>query len=370
MSSRTQIVGVSDVSIGYGSRQIPAFMQSLVDYYKKAEGIIIEPDQPEKPPQHDQVPELKVKRIKTSFNFSVPLGRIEYNMQAAREVNRLRPDILIIFCTYSLPVLFKLAYKPELIIYYSIESIDAYGPSDIKMNRCAAPFFDLIIFPEENRATKDSARCGFLKITTVILYNCADTFSAGKSIVPPQERNGRILYGGTVEKGLTYAEYFLRKEMQSVPVDIFGIITGSEKEETEQEFSKLRGSVQYYGYMGNKEIVDLRRFYSFSIVAWAPTNENQLYAAPNKFFESIAAAVPPIAAPHPQCKMIINRYKCGILMEDWNFDAFYAAIQQALKIYGTDHYNTMVANCRKAFAQELHWEKQFEKVRPFLREVA
>jgi len=30
--------------------------------------------------------------------------------------------------------------------------------------------------------------------------------------------------------------------------------------------------------------------YCYSIVAWNPDNENQLYAAPNKFFEPIAGA--------------------------------------------------------------------------------
>ena len=32
--------------------------------------------------------------------------------------------------------------------------------------------------------------------------------------------------------------------------------------------------------------------YCYSIVAWNPDNENQLYAAPNKFFEPIADSIP------------------------------------------------------------------------------
>jgi hypothetical protein len=32
--------------------------------------------------------------------------------------------------------------------------------------------------------------------------------------------------------------------------------------------------------------------YCYSIVAWNPDNENQLYAAPNKFFEPIADGIP------------------------------------------------------------------------------
>jgi glycosyltransferase involved in cell wall biosynthesis len=157
--------------------------------------------------------------------------------------------------------------------------------------------------------------------------------------------------------------------MQSVPVDMFGLIEGPEKQESKAEFSKLFSSVRYYGCIDAEALANLRRFCSFSIVMWNPSEENQLYAAPNKFFESIAAGVPPITAPHPQCKMLVDRYKCGIVMDGWDFNSFYAAIQQALKIYGTEQYNIMVENCRKAFVQELNWEKQFEKVKPFLKEV-
>ena len=95
--------------------------------------------------------------------------------------------------------------------------------------------------------------------------------------------------------------------------------------------------------------------------------ENQLYAAPNKFFESIADGVPPIAAPHPQCKMMIDRYKCGILMRDWSEGEFFSALDQALRLYQTDSWYEMVSNCGTAVRQELNWDHQFEKLKVHLR---
>ncbi len=360
-----RIVGVSDVSLGYGSPQIPAFMSSLVDYYKEAEGIIIEPDQLEKKPRHDQFVKFAIKRLHSIFPpHSIP-GKIEYNRMAAKEVNRLRPEILIIHSEYSLPVLLELTYRPRFVIYYALELVSY--TSTIEIARDVASTIDLAIYPEENRATKDSQQCRFNQVQKVIIYNSADSVSHHKTIVPATERNGKILYNGTIEKDRTFAEYFLRREIQSVPIDIFGLVDGLEKKETKDQLSKLSGAITYYGYINAEELAQLRGHYSYNIVMWNPSREDQLYASPNKFFESIASGVPPIAAPHPQCKMIINRYKCGVLMDDWSFDSFYDAIQKARKAYGTKQYTTMVENCQKAFVRELNWEKQFEKVKPFLK---
>jgi glycosyltransferase involved in cell wall biosynthesis len=369
MSPGTSILGVCDVSLGYGSGQIPAFILSLLKHYGTSRGIVIEPGDPDKHPKHDQFPQFEFYRAITAFNPYSTQGRIEYNLQAAKIVNKLRPEILVIFCTYAIPVLLKLKYRPKFVIYYSIESIPSYGQRDVAMNRYTAPLIDLVIFPEENRAMKDSERCGFKNIPKAILYNCSDLLRSDKSIIPPQERNDRIIYGGTIEKGRTFAEYFLRGEMQSIPVDLFGLVRGPDKQEVTRELFMRADSLRYHGYVDAEKLNSLRKIYSFSITMWKPVSENELYAAPNKFFESIADSVPPIAAPHPQCAMILKRYHCGILMDDWSFNSFYAAIQEALKIRSTDQYDKMVENCRKAFEQELNWEKQFAKVIPLLKEV-
>lgn len=361
------IAGVSDVSVGYGSPQVIAFMQSLAQHYG-GETILFEPDQLERRVHLDLPSEMPAERIATVYHpHHHRAGRIEYILQIARRLDELCPKVLVIFCTYSLPVLFKLRFRPSFVVYYSVESIASYGPFDLEVNRQLSGLVDLLIFPEENRAMGDTARCQFQGIPKIILYNCTNTASAGHETVSPYARNGRILYAGTIDKRRTFAEYFTHKEMQGVPLDLFGVISGWDHSNNFLE--ALCRPIRYGGYLDAPALQRIRKWYCYSLVIWNPSDENQLYAAPNKFFESIADGVPPITAPHPQCKMLIERYRCGLVMRDWSFEAFAEALHEGLKMYGTGAYTDMVEGCRRAVTQELTWERQFEKVKRFLKEI-
>jgi glycosyltransferase involved in cell wall biosynthesis len=149
-----------------------------------------------------------------------------------------------------------------------------------------------------------------------------------------------------------------------MPIDVFGPIDQGETRSLTQEFYSRDSAtgVSYKGVLTGPELAEIRREYAYSIVMWAPINDNQRYAAPNKFFEAIADGVPPIAAPHPQCETIIRRYNCGVLMRDWSFDAFKTALEKALALFGTDAYADMVENCRRAFEAELNWNHAFAAI--------
>ncbi len=362
------LVGVSDVGLGYGSPQIVSFMHSLQDVYG-GEMVVFEPDQSERPSGAlGSLPRGRVERITQVYHpHRERAGRIEYIVNVAGRLNALRPRILVIFCTYSLPALLKLRYRPDMVIYYSIESVAAYGDFDVEMNRRLARLMDLVIFPEENRAILDVTRCRLRGVPVAILYNCA-YHGTGDQAVHPRERNNRILYAGTIDRVRTLADYFLDERMRGVPIDLFGHITGWDQPGA--FLAKLPAETRYGGYLDGSALRDVRGRYAYNIVMWNPTDENQLYAAPNKFFESIADGVPPIAAPHPQCKMLIDRYGCGIAMEGWDFPAFRAALLEGLRLLGTPAYDEMVENCGKAVHVELSWERQFDKIRRYLRPVS
>lgn len=365
MDTRLKIVALSDACMGYGSPQVPAFLRSLVKYYN-AEGIILEPDDWEKPSKSEYFSDFTIKRLLSDFHPYTQAGRIDFNRKAAKEIDKLKPDILIIVCTFCLPALLKSHHKAKFTIYYSIESITNYGKLDVSMNRYASPRIDLIIFPEENRARLDGERCNLLEIPTAILYNSSEPLFANS---PIEERNGRIIHSGTIASEHTFADYYLKPEMQRMPIDLFGAISGTNKDRLEQNFASLSGSIRYRGHIDIQTLAKLRREYNYSLAIWSPDKERGYYAPSNKFFESILDGVPPITAPHPQHKMIVDRYKCGIVMEDWSFDAFYEAICHALRICDTPYYEEMVANCKKAVEQELNWEIQFKKIKRFLKEV-
>jgi len=358
-----RIVTLSDVTLGYGSPQIPLLASSLGQFYT-AEGKIIEPAQPELAPRHGMFP-FEFHRIATADHPHSPVGRAEYVWRASKLVNSLNPDVLVISCTYCLPILYRLKRRPRKVIYYSIESIPFYGEFDVEMNRRAAPLLDVILFPEENRAALETGRCGFPGVPKIVLYNVNNRRKDTCPALPLPRRNGRILYSGAISREHTFADYYLSEKIRTLPIDLFGPIKGSQSDK--QIFaSAITGSLRYRGYITASELAALRPAYAYSIVAWNPNSENQLYAAPNKFFESIAAGVPPIAAPHPQCKLILERYACGLLMPDWSFDAFLSTLQKAIALYGAQPWLEMVENCARAVDAELTWDAQFDKLKAYL----
>jgi hypothetical protein len=367
MAAHPTIVGVSDVSIGFGSPQIPLLMQSLAAHYR-APTLIFEPDQSGRPPVTPPRG-CTIARLSTAVSpYSEP-GRVEYIGAAAQAINTMRPAVLVLFCTFTLPVVLHLRYRPRCIIYVSVESIAVYGQRDVDLNREVAGALDLIIFPEENRARLDGAQCGLLGRPLAILYNCANEAAATAAPVPAEQRLRRILYSGKLDRDQTQARYFLGEHVQDIPIDIFGAVDGEDAAGLQAALSAQTGKVRYYGLVPAAHLASIRKGYAYSIVMWAPTNDNQRYAAPNKFFEAIADGVPPITAPHPQCKMLVERYQCGIVMEDWSYEAFRAGLDTALALFGSERYASMVANCARAVRDELNWEAQFAKVVPHLPEA-
>jgi hypothetical protein len=64
--------------------------------------------------------------------------------------------------------------------------------------------------------------------------------------------------------------------------------------------------------------------------------------------------------------MLLERYRCGIVMEDWSFGSFLGALTKAMRVYGTSEYDKMVAQCKTALLEELNWDYQFDKIKPLL----
>jgi len=359
------ILAVSNVSLGYGSPQIVNIVRYLVSYYENSIGIILEPDQPERSQRGNVFSDLNVERIFTNQNPWCAQWRIEYTINCAKKINSIRPDILILIDTVTLPVLEMLEFVPKVFIYYSLEMAEYFGinksteyllNSMIKKAR-------VIIFAEENRRKsflKDYPLC---KVPTVVLYNCPQLRANEEKCIT---KNGKILYQGTISRELTFADYYCKKKTQKFDIDVFGLIEGENKKRVENDFLKLKKGVRYMGYVDNDVLSKIRRNYAYGLVSWNPVNNNFLYAAPNKFFEYIADGVVPIAAPHPQCKELIDKYKCGILMQDWTYKSFLEALEKAKVFYDTPAYVNLSNRCFFAAENELNWENQMTKIYKYM----
>ena len=86
---------------------------------------------------------------------------------------------------------------------------------------------------------------------------------------------------------------------------------------------------------------------------------NCLYNLPNKIFDYMHAGVPIVATAIPEVKFIIDKYKCGILIESNDAKTIAVAVENILRNQTT--YETYKLNCLKA-AKELCWENESKKL--------
>lgn len=358
------IVQVSDISVGSGNFDSLSLLRSLVEMYGLP-ATILEPDQADKAISPLEAG-VRAVRVPTSTFFRSTTGRIEFTANVAARINELKPRILIIRCSWNIPVLYRLKKKPPLVIYHATESTTYYGNFDPEFNRHARQWIDVVVFPEENRAAIDIRRCGFERIPVALAYNSPTRLADLEDPIPAAERNGRIYYSGALDVNATYTDYYADPRMEAFPVDIYGYIGGSDPERTRRVLTGIGGELRYKGFVDTKHLEEVRPNYAFSLTIWKGSNENQKYACPCKFFESIAAGVPPITAPHPQPKQIVERYGCGLVMKGWELEDMVEAFTRAMQMYGTAAYDRMVENCKIAMREELNWDRQFARVRRLL----
>jgi hypothetical protein len=354
---------VSDVSLGYGTPQILRLANSVAGHYG-GEVLVVEPDQPERPRIADlQTPSnVRIERLYTSHTPYWGEGLIEFILATNRLVESYSPDLFIGAAHIGMRVCATAALRQDAVkVFYCLEDTGVPWLDDCIIPR-ASEMWDLVIFPEENRAMRYSAELQLKPSTHVaIMYNANEP----RMVLPVGQRNGRLFYGGLVHKESTLARYF--PETPDVPIDVFGNIVGYD---TTLDYVKRLNppdGPRYGGYLkADDSFFKSLASYCYSIVGWVPLRYDYHYAAPNKFFDAVACGVPPICAPHPQCVDLIGKWNCGLLMEDWSLESFRRTSEAAIEAIGSDFHLELVENCRRAMRQELSWDCQFNKLVPLL----
>lgn len=361
MRSLKTMAIVSEVSVGYGTPQVLSMAKSFAETFGMT-ATILEPDQPERPPIRGLTGDgYTITRLVTSVHpYSVP-GKAEFVAAAASWINQHKPDLVLIVSFTGIPILTMLNYKPWGVIYYALEHSNGQSSPEFSLLARCQKGIDLFIFPDAKRAVLDGRRLGVEVDRTMIMLNGS---SLSFKAVEPDARNGRFFYGGLLSPKHTNAHFFLDPRVRKYPLDLFGIFDGGMSAgDFEAKRDMGSGGIQYGGYLpASLSFGDVLPPYVYSLVMWAPNDEATLYAAPNKFYEAIAAGVPPISTPHPQCQRIIKKYRLGLLMEDWSFDAFHQSLQMADLAQQTDQYDEMVAACNRVNSSFLCWDRQFERL--------
>lgn len=364
---QSQIMAISDIALGYGSPQIPAFIQSLAQLYD-THAFVIETDEPHRPPQIlEQYNRLTIKRSISALPYYTTGAHCERNEMAIQYANKHHPKILVFFTPMQLPIITRLNYKPEKVILYLLE-IDRHHEQALQLY---SQFVDHIIVPEYNRLKYILSHfCKRPYPKSHIMYNVSLTDRESK-FIPSHKRNGRIIYAGTLNKELTLAHEFFEKPLSGSPIDIDGNFSGERADDLRKKASDQdnRKGVVYKSYIPSKTLHELLPHYAFSFSRWNPAaGLNYEFACPNKFFEALAYGVPPISAPHPQAVKIIEQYKCGILAHGFGAEHMKEAIDRAMMLYNTPGYADMVNNAESVYQNALNWDAQFGKFAKSLKD--
>lgn len=345
------IIIISDTNAGYTTPQIPEFANSMSEYFQQ-DVMLLEPEIPNRPEckEFSSLCVGHIVRLNTKQSpYTYEDSRTEYLEKAAAIIDSICPDIVVVTCAFVVDVLNIIKHKPRLSILYSLELANAYSnkmKNELSL-ACTNKKIDIIIHPEENRAALDSKLTA--KVPYIIMYNSLASIDNIGNI--SYDRTNNIII--TALHNQTCLAHFY-KNMTRHKIDICGKI---EKEIV------LPSNFKNLGIVPHQSLHELRKTYRWSIVMWNPTNQNQLYAAPNKLFESIAAGCPVICTPHAQCKYVTEKLGCGVVAASWNVRDINIAIDKAMS---STKYNNFVDACKEATINIFNKETQFKVLTTWL----
>jgi len=360
---RYSVIGISDVSVGYGSPEVPALMDSICKTVG-ARGLLIEPDEINRPPiAMTWSPEFNLCRVMSKFPDHSPPWHRHFQASALREVERHKPDMLVIFGSSVFSSLMGLSFWPKCVVYHAYEFISNLSAHDLAAHHCLLSKCDLVITPEVERLIIDCEKVRAHPTSMAAIYNVADvSYPSPIRRLPADQRNGRLVWYGTLHRTQAFADYFIMDEVRSFEFDLFGRITDPNADDVAAKISSTP-NLRYFGVVSSEELNHRRAENTFSLVWWNPEmGPGAYYLASNRFFTSVQAGVPPICGPHPQCVDLVERYGCGLIMDDWSPTNFLRTLRIARRIYGTSAYREMVANCNHAADEEFNWEHQYKRI--------
>ncbi|MBC7669042.1 MAG: hypothetical protein H7236_11485 [Gemmatimonadaceae bacterium] len=345
-------------------------MDSICKLFGKR-GLLIEPDEIARPPvEMPWGPAFELKRVSSDYPDHSPMWQRAYLSQALRMVEKYNPKLLVVFGSSVFTSLIGLKRRPQRIIYHAYEFISNLQEADIDAHRLMLADVDLMVTPDVERLVYDVRTVQTQPKVATAIYNVADvSYPAAVRSLPADQRNGRFLWYGTLHRHQALADHFTSELVREYQFDLFGRITDPNAGEVEAALRDAH-NIRYFGVAPAEELNARRAENIFSFVWWNPEiSPGHYYLPSNRFFTSIQAGVPPICAPHPQCVELVERYGCGMIMEDWSLSAFARALARAQRIYGTSAYADLVRNCEIAARDELNWPRQFARVEPHIRQA-
>lgn len=173
-------------------------------------------------------------------------------------------------------------------------------------------------------------------------------------------KNKVILYQGVLNPGRGIEEVIKSLHfLESVDLVIIGY---GKVESLLKDFvikENLKDRVHFLGRIPREALFNYTKQADIGMVLEQPFGLSFTYSLPNKLFDFIHAEVPILSSNLPEIKMIVDRYKVGVTVDNFGPKQLAKSVNNLLEDYSLR--NAIVENQRIA-KEELCWEKEREKL--------
>ena len=340
---------------------------------------------------------FEVLVIARSFKNSLPLDK--YNFKATRIKCYFKKGVMQ-YAEFNFKLFFKLLFCKTN--YFLANDLDVLIPNFIIGKiRNKKIFYDTHEYftgvpelknsPLKRRTWKFFENCIFPKLTTVytvnesvknkyyqeygnnikVIRNVPVTTNAGKMNIPLLWQNKTILLmqGAGINEGRGGLE--LLEAMKFLPENYMLVMIGSGTQwnviKQKKDQWNLASKVQMIEKLPPSQLKQYTPLADIGFSLDSFDDLNCLFNLPNKIFDYIHAGIPIIATGIPEVKYILEKYKCGICLENNRPETIANSITQLM----ADDYlkNKYRQNCAIA-AKQLCWENESKKLeaiyKPFL----
>ncbi len=171
-------------------------------------------------------------------------------------------------------------------------------------------------------------------------------------------------------RGLKEMVSLIESNSSSIKLKIIGTVAGKEKNWLEAKIKdnqNLSQRIHITGWLPYDEVGNAISDCDIGLLMFHPTVNNMLAGPPNKPYNYMRYGMPVVSVDLPETRAIISKYRCGIIVKEWNKDSFIQAIQYLIN--HPDEAKAMGHRGKEAILNELSWEHQGEKLLKIYEEM-
>lgn len=314
----------------------------------------------------------KLVKMKSSLSFYLVFAKILF-----QELLKTKSSIYIAEDIYTLPIVTFIAKLRRAKIYYNSREFYAFiaGLRNKKFAqsiiRVLEKFFikktDLVLVTGDMDA-KFLQDFYDIKNTLVIrnlpVNKKPDGIIDLKKKLNIPEVNFILLYQGVILEGRGFEP--ILKTMTEVKNIHLVVLGDGEQKQNYIRLSEQLGindRVHFLGTIPQDKLINYTAGADIGLVIIEDISKSYYYALPNKLFEYIMAGLPVISSSLPQMKNIVESYKVGEIVDLEKENELTETItnlisnKEKLKMYSENSHRA---------ADELNWQKEYEKVKHIL----